>query len=46
MHRNHKLYLEDILASIDKIQNYIVDISCDDLINDEMRMDAVIRNNW
>ena len=44
MHRGHRLYLEDILHSIDKIQNYVGGISYDDLINDELRMDAIVRN--
>ena len=44
MHRGHKLYLEDILASIDKIQHYIGLLSAGDFIRDEMRVDAVIRN--
>ena len=44
MRRRNKLYLEDILSSINKIDNYLAGISYDGLINDEMRMDAIVRN--
>jgi hypothetical protein len=44
MHRGYKLYLEDILASIDKIQSYIGSFSLEDFAKDEMRVDAVVRN--
>jgi len=44
MHRSHKLYLEDILTSIKKIQNYIGDSPYDALLVDEMRLDAIVRN--
>ena len=44
MHRGHKLYLEDILTSINKIQNYIGDTSYEALLVDEMKLDAIVRN--
>ncbi len=44
MPRGYKLYLEDIFASITKIQNYIGDSSYEDFVKDEMKIDAVVRN--
>ena len=44
MHRSHKLYLEDILTSINKIQNYVGDASYEALLADEMKLDAIVRN--
>lgn len=44
MRRNYLLYLEDILSSISKILNYVGNASYEDLIKDEMRVDAVARN--
>jgi len=39
-----RVYLEDILISINKIQSYIGNSSFEDFINDEMKLDAVVRN--
>lgn len=44
MHRDYKLYLEDILTSADKIQNYVGDTSYEALLVDEMKLDAIVRN--
>jgi uncharacterized protein with HEPN domain len=44
MPRGFRLYLEDILTSINKIQNYIDDSSLDDFVKEEMKVDAVVRN--
>ncbi|MFZ3065490.1 MAG: DUF86 domain-containing protein [Nitrospirota bacterium] len=44
MRRAYKLYLEDILSSIQKIQNYAGDASLENIIKDEMRIDAIVRN--
>lgn len=44
MPRGYKLYLEDIFASITKIQNYVGDSSYEDFVKDEMKIDAVVRN--
>ena len=44
MRRNYLLYLEDILESTDKIQNYVGDLSYEDILQDKMRIDAIVRN--
>jgi uncharacterized protein with HEPN domain len=44
MLRRYKLYLEDILASADSVQSYVGSLSYEELIEDKMRVDAVIRN--
>ncbi len=44
MYRSYRLYLEDILASANKILTYVGDSSFEELLNDVMRIDAVIRN--
>lgn len=44
MHRGHKLYLEDILESVNNILTYTADYSYEKLIQDKMRIDAVVRN--
>ena len=41
---NYTIYFEDILASIEKINRYVDNYSFNDLIEDDMRVDAVIRN--
>lgn len=38
------LYLEDILESIEKIRKYLGNSSFDEFLEDEMLIDAVIRN--
>jgi len=42
--RDYRLYLEDIIKSIDKIQRYTCSMSFDDFIADERTFDAVARN--
>lgn len=44
MHRGYKLHLDDILTSVNKIQNYVGDTSYEALLADEMRLDAIVRN--
>ena len=44
MRRAYKLYLEDILSSIQKIQNYAGNTSLENIVKDEMRIDAIVRN--
>jgi len=44
MRRNYILYLEDILASANKIQNYVGNASFEELIKDELKIDAIVRN--
>lgn len=44
MRRGYLLYLEDILASTVKILRYAKDTSYENLLNDEMRLEAIARN--
>lgn len=44
MKRSNILFVEDILDSIDKIESYIKNLSYDDFIDNQMVIDAVIRN--
>ncbi|MCF7794339.1 MAG: DUF86 domain-containing protein [Candidatus Cloacimonetes bacterium] len=44
MKRDYKLFVEDILNSIDKIQNYMNELSLDQFIIDDKTVDAVVRN--
>lgn len=44
MSRSLRLYLEDILSSCDKILRYTKGIDYDQFINDDLRVDAVLRN--
>jgi uncharacterized protein with HEPN domain len=44
MLRDFRLYLDDILESINRIIAYSAGISCEELLNDTMRMDAIVRN--
>ena len=41
--RNYKLYLKDILKSIESIENFISDITFDDFLIDDKTSSAVIR---
>ncbi|MGC9081530.1 HepT-like ribonuclease domain-containing protein [Sulfurihydrogenibium sp.] len=42
--RNWKLFLVDVLESIEKIENYTSEISFEEFIKDEKTKDAVVRN--
>jgi uncharacterized protein with HEPN domain len=42
--RSYNLFVEDILESMDKIENYIMDLYYDDFIENHMVIDAVLRN--
>lgn len=42
--RSPQLYLEDIITSIFKIEAYTKDLSFEDFINNQMVVDAVVRN--
>jgi len=42
--RDYVLYLEDILDALEKIENYTKDISFAEFSNNDMVVDAVIRN--
>jgi uncharacterized protein with HEPN domain len=44
MSRNLTLYLDDILASIDKIERYTAGMDWDTFVADERTFDAVARN--
>ncbi|MDB9312090.1 DUF86 domain-containing protein [Spirulina sp. CS-785/01] len=44
MSRNLSLYLNDIINSIDKIQNYTTNLTYDQLCEDDKTLDAVIHN--
>jgi uncharacterized protein with HEPN domain len=42
--RSYKLFVEDILDSMDKIENYIENLSYGDFVDNQMIIDAVVRN--
>ncbi len=42
--RDYKLYFEDILESINKIEGYIHGMTYKDFIRDKKTIDAVLRN--
>ena len=42
--RDFRLYLEDILESINQIEGYIANLTLDDFIKDNKTIDAVVRN--
>jgi len=44
MSRDYRIYLKDILISISKIEEYISNLTFEDFMKDNMRVDAVIRN--
>jgi|SRR4030042_1997320 len=44
MSRDYKVFLEDILQSIDKINRYITGMSLETFSSDEKTIDAVVRN--
>ena len=44
MPREYKAYLNDILEATRKIEKYTVNLSFDDLADDELIQDAVVRN--
>ncbi len=44
MSRDPALYLEDMLEACDKLGRYVEGITQQQLAEDEMRMDAVVRN--
>ncbi|RPI36770.1 MAG: DUF86 domain-containing protein [Nitrospiraceae bacterium] len=44
MRRNYLLYIEDILTSTSKILKYVGDTSYQNLLQDEMRLEAIVRN--
>lgn len=44
MPRDYRLYLEDILEAVTKIESYLEGVSFQDFAKDTMRVDAVLRN--
>lgn len=44
MKRDPQIYLQDILESIEKIQQYIANMTFDEFVSNNMAIDAVIRN--
>lgn len=44
MSRDYRLYLEDILEAAEKIDYYVQGITFQQLVADDMRLDAVLRN--
>ena len=42
--RNYKLFVEDILTAMGKIERYIEDLNYDSFVKNELVIDAVIRN--
>ena len=44
MPRDFRLYLEDILEAIRKIERYVEGVSFEKFVADSMRVDAVLRN--
>ena len=43
MRKDNQIYLQDIQKAINKIEKYTKDIDFEDLKNEEMRQDAIIR---
>lgn len=44
MSRNYKLYLNDIIRSINQIEEYTKGVTQDDFLSNQLLQDAVIRN--
>lgn len=44
MPRDYSVYLEDIFAAIAKVRRYTEGLSAASLTQDELRLDAVLRN--
>lgn len=44
MPRDQLVFFADMLAAIEKIQRYLENITLEDFLEDEMRIDAVVRN--
>ena len=44
MHRDYRLYLDDILEAIDRIREYVQDMDDEAFISDRKTQDAVVRN--
>jgi uncharacterized protein with HEPN domain len=44
MHRDYRLYLDDILEAIDRIREYVQGMDAEAFSSDKKTQDAVIRN--
>ena len=44
MKRDHRLYIDDILEAIRKIEKYTEGLTIEDFLRDDKSIDAVIRN--
>ncbi len=44
MTRDYRIYLQDILDSISRIENYVEDMTYEDFVDDQKTVDAVVRN--
>jgi len=44
MPRDELVFFADMLAAIEKIQRYLENITLEEFLEDEMRIDAVVRN--
>ena len=44
MPRDYRLYLDDMLEAIDRVHRYVGDRTFEDLAQDELRIDGVVRN--
>ncbi|WP_094228806.1 HepT-like ribonuclease domain-containing protein [Methanolobus psychrotolerans] len=44
MPRDQLVFFADMLAAIEKIQRYVENITFEEFLEDEMRVDAVVRN--
>ncbi len=44
MTRDYRIYLQDILDSISRIENYVEDMTYEDFMDDQKTVDAVARN--
>ena len=44
MNRDYKLFLDDILDSIEKIEKYLADSTLEEFIIDHKTFDAIVRN--
>ena len=44
MPRDHRLYLDDIVGAVDRIQSYVQGMDYSRFATDQRTMDAVVRN--
>jgi len=44
MPRDHRLYLDDIVGAVDRIQTYVQGMACSQFAADQRTMEAFVRN--